>query len=110
MDSVVFSSNTGYASAGVLYVSTDSYFDAESCTFSSNYANETSVIQVLGSSTTYNNTINYCTFDSNSALKNTISLMYANTNIENSEFTYNTATGRTKNVFCGFSTITVYRT
>ena len=60
--------------------------------FSYNTANETSTIDILGSSTTNNVTIDGCTFEYNSASKNTISFMYANAIVTSSEFTYNTAT------------------
>jgi hypothetical protein len=45
-----FSNNIAYASAGVMYVSTESYFDIDTCEFTENRANETSAIEVLGSS------------------------------------------------------------
>lgn len=75
---VKFDSNIGYLSGGVMYVSTESYFAAVDCSFTNNYANETSTIEVLGSSSTNNITISSCNFEKNSASKNTISLMYSN--------------------------------
>ena len=88
-----------------MYVSTESYFKAEECEFTENYSNETSTIEILGSSKTENIELDYCTFETNEVIRNTMSLMYANVIIKNSEFINNIATERTKNIFCGFSTI-----
>ena len=107
-DGVTFNSNEGYASAGVMYISTESYFTATNCDFKYNTANETSTIQVLGSSSTNNITLNYCTFQNNSATMNSISLMYSNVVIEYSQFVDNHASQRSKNIFCGFSTMLVH--
>jgi hypothetical protein len=52
-----FNENTAYELAGVLQVTTESYFDIESTTFEKNYAKETSTIDILGSSKLFNNTI-----------------------------------------------------
>lgn len=97
--------NKAYASSGVLYVSTQSYFEIYTSDFSQNTANLTSTIDILGSSDTNNNTISGCTFESNTAIKNTLSFMYASTIVTSSEFNYNIATQRTKNIFIGFSTM-----
>lgn len=90
-----------------MYLVTESYFTILNSEFSKNTANETSTIDVLGSSSIYNNTLSNCIFKENSAQKNTISFMYALTYITNSQFIDNKATTRTKNIFCGFSTIYV---
>ena len=89
----------------MLYVSTSSYFDIVVSEFTYNYANETSTIYILGSSSTHNITINGCTFEYNTAIKNTLSFMYAQAFLIQTEFNYNSATQRTKNVFIGFSTM-----
>lgn len=91
----------------MLYITTNSFFDAVSCEFTYNYANQTSTIEVLRSSTLQNNTIKTCNFDRNTAVKNTLSLMYSKVVIENSYFTYNQASERTKNIFVGFSDVVV---
>lgn len=104
-----FENNIGFYSGGVIYVTTESYFTAISCEFIKNYANETSTIDVLGGSNTKNITIESCNFESNSAIKNTLSFMHALVKIKDSQFLYNTATLRTKNIFCGFSEIYVER-
>lgn len=88
---ITFTSNTGYYSSGVMYVSTNSYFDMKNSDFKTNKANLTSTIEVLGSSKNYNITISGCTFDSNIAIKNTISLMYSYAIVTNTFFTYNSA-------------------
>lgn len=67
-------------------MSTESYFEATACEFISNHANQTSVIEVLGSSATDNITITSCQFETNIAIKNSLSLMYSNVVIKNSEF------------------------
>ena len=51
-----------------MYVSTSSYFTIINSDFQYNTANETSTIEVLGSSTTINNTITGSTFNKNSAI------------------------------------------
>lgn len=88
-------------------MATESYFDAISCEFSENYANDTSTIDVLGSSITNNITITGCSFEKNQALKNTISLMRANVVIDSGFFSGNKAETRSKNLFIGFSTVLV---
>lgn len=102
-----FTSNLALDSAGVLAVYTDSYFTLKGCDFTSNSANTTSAINVVGSSTTYNNTIYACNFESNTAIMNTLSLMYSKTNITKCYFSKNTADERTKNIFIGFSNVTI---
>ena len=102
---VKFTLNVGYLQAGVLYVSTSSYFDLVVSEFSYNQANETSTIYILGSSSTKNVTIDGCTFEYNTAIKNTLSFMYAQALVTSTDFDYNSATERTKNIFIGFSTI-----
>ncbi len=56
-----------------------------------------------------NITIKGSSFEGNSANKNTMSFMYANAIIKNSEFIDNIAVLRTKGIFCGFSTLIVER-
>lgn len=90
-----------------MYVSTESYFTLDSCEFTSNIANETSTIEVLGSSQNNNITIKSSRFESNRAIKNTLSLMYSLAYIEKCYFVTNKATSRTKNIFVGFSTLIV---
>jgi hypothetical protein len=72
---VQFNENTAYELAGVLQVTTESYFDIESSTFEKNYAKETSTIDILGSSKLFNNTIRSSYFEENLAVKKTMSLM-----------------------------------
>ena len=72
-----------------MYVSTNSHFSIYDTEFSYNKANLTSTIEVLGSSTTNNNTITGSTFNYNSAIKNTLSLMYSLNIISQSTFSYN---------------------
>ena len=91
-------------------VYTDSYFTMLGCDFTYNKANTTSVLNVVGSSSVYNNTIYACNFEYNSALMNTLSLMYSKTNITKCSFSKNTATERTKNLFIGFSNVSITST
>jgi len=102
-----FSKNTATYSGGVVFVNTESYFEIESTAFLSNYANSSSVIEVLGSSATEELTLHQCRFERNEAFESSISFMYARSNITRSYFTRNKAEERTKNIFMGFSTIDI---
>jgi len=104
---VEFIQNTATYAGGVVFVNTGSYFDIDSSSFLSNYANSSSVIEVLGSSQTEELTINKCRFERNEAIESSISFMYARSNITRSYFTRNKAEERTKNIFMGFSTIDI---
>ena len=57
-----------------MFVTTQSTFNIISTLFFGNYANVSSTIDVLGSSSTLINYITTCTFQENSAVKNTVSL------------------------------------
>lgn len=89
---IQFSENTAYELAGVLQVTTESYFDIESTTFEKNYAKETSTIDILGSSKLFNNTIRSSYFEDNTAIKKTMSLMISNNIISRVQFVNNQAT------------------
>ena len=72
-----FLNNIAYSSGGVMYVSTESYFNITSSVFEENFANLTSTIEILGSSSTKNCTLIGCRFALNTAIKNTASFMYS---------------------------------
>ena len=75
-----------------MHVSTSSYFSILNSEFTYNTANQTSTIEVIGSSTTVNNTISGSIFSYNSAIQNTISLLYSDTIISLTTFNMNSAT------------------
>lgn len=102
---VQFSENTAYELAGVLQVTTDSYFDIDSSSFEKNYAKETSTIDILGSSKVFNNTIRSTYFEDNTAVKKTMSIMISNIIISRVQFVNNQASQKTKVMFVGFSQI-----
>eukprot|EP00347_Sterkiella_histriomuscorum_P017716 403348268 len=97
--------NQGFSSAGVLFVTTEAYFEMLACDILENQANQTSFLEVLQSSTAKNITIINTLIQKNKAIKNTVSLMYANVYIFKSTFDRNIATERTKNIFVGFSSL-----
>lgn len=102
-----FQYNKAYSSAGVIFVSTEAYFEIDDSNFLENQAIYASTIEVLGSSSSNNITISGSTFEKNSANKNTISLMYSYVIIRKSYFTNNLALTESKNIFCGFTTVYV---
>jgi len=105
-----FYNNLAYISAGILYVTTESYFNLNGTIFSENEAGEISTIDVKKSSFAHNNTINECDFTYNKAVRNTISLMYSNTIITRCFFKENEAIFRSKNIFMGFSNVLITNT
>ncbi|CDW74791.1 UNKNOWN [Stylonychia lemnae] len=102
-----FTTNTAYQQGGVIFLNTDSYFQAASTIFQYNQAIDASAILILGGSKIFNSTIVGCTFLRNSAISNTISIMNGNLIIKSTTFEYNNATSRSKNIFVGFSKIII---
>jgi len=102
-----FEENIAAYSGGVIFVNTESYFDIRSSAFLSNYANSSSVIDVLGSSSTNQLEIYQCRFERNEAIESTISFMFALSEISSCYFTRNIAQQRTKNIFMGFSEVSI---
>lgn len=105
-----FQKNTASYSGGVIFVNTESYFSIRSSAFLSNYANSSSVIDVLGSSSTEQLSIYQSRFERNEAIESTISFMFALSGLSSCYFTRNTAEERTKNIFMGFSEVTIRET
>ena len=104
---LLFNGNYASDSAGVLFVQTESYFTLSTSELTENHANTSSVIDVIGSSSTLYNLLDVCTVKNNVAVQNTISLMYSLTKIRGCTFEKNTAKERTKNLFMGFSTVNI---
>ncbi|CDW71619.1 UNKNOWN [Stylonychia lemnae] len=107
IDKSVFQYNFANYTSGILHLSTQSYMIVKNSDFSFNYADENSVFDINDSNLDQNITIISCQFVSNNATKNTFSLMYSKVIIQDSVFKDNLAYQRTKNIFCGFSKITV---
>ena len=91
-----------------MFIQSGSYMTCNSCQFLKNYANRSSVISSLESSSDFNISLIYCNFESNSALMNSLSFEHSNVYIKYSEFTLNMAVERSKNIFCAFSNVYVY--
>jgi hypothetical protein len=98
-----FAYNGAYLQGGVIFIATDSYFYIDSTEMSQNWANDSSVLFALGTSTKKNLTLTQSTIISNTAVQNAISLTYVKAYFLNSQFTNNYATRRSKNIFVGFS-------
>ncbi|CDW83118.1 UNKNOWN [Stylonychia lemnae] len=94
--------------AGVINLATLAYFKIYDSNFNDNYAKENSVINVLESSKENELLLSNCKFVSNSAVKNTIQIMFAQkSRIEGCQFKYNYASEDSKNIFIGFSNLTI---
>eukprot|EP00347_Sterkiella_histriomuscorum_P016469 403353061 len=104
-----FKKNNATAIGGVIVALTDSWFDLIASDFLNNYANQSSVIDALGSSLIIDLTIQFCTFEENTAYQNTISLNTARAVINMTQFENNVAQDKSKNIFLGFATVYVYK-
>eukprot|EP00347_Sterkiella_histriomuscorum_P009701 403340212 len=103
-----FSKNKAIYKAGVINLVTKSSFKIYNSSFFDNYANEDSVINVLESSDTFPLLIKNSRFYLNNAEKNTIQLMYVQAAFfEEVSFEMNIAKSLSKNLFIGFSNLTI---
>eukprot|EP00347_Sterkiella_histriomuscorum_P019434 403341642 len=103
-----FQYNKASFQGGVLTAQTNSLVIVLNSRFLENESEgDTSVLDILSSSRTEQVKIINCTFQENVALKNTISFMYSQALIQNSKFIDNQAKQRTKNIFMGFTNLTI---
>eukprot|EP00347_Sterkiella_histriomuscorum_P001991 403369895 len=100
-----FTYNQALTSAGVIYVSTESFIQLEASIFQNNLADENSVIEIIGGSQDTYSLISSTYFEENTARLNTLSFLYALAKIDNCYFQNNYADERSKNIFIGFSTV-----
>eukprot|EP00347_Sterkiella_histriomuscorum_P012942 403366626 len=103
-----FQYNKASYQGGVLTAQTNSQMILLNSRFLENESEgDNSVLEILSSSRTDQVQIINCTFSENIAEKNTISLMYSQAIIQNSKFINNYAKSRTKNIFLGFTNLTI---
>ena len=75
--------------------------------FISNFANVSSSIDVLGSSSYLPNRISRCQFLNNTAIKNTVSFKESKAIIEDTKFRNNYSNERSKNIFVAFAEVNI---
>jgi hypothetical protein len=99
--------NQGVEIGGVVFVTTQSLFNIMDSSFMSNFANLSSCIDVLGSSSYLPNRISRCQFQNNTAIKNTASFKESKVIIEKTKFRDNYSTERSKNLFVAFAEVNI---
>ncbi|CDW82324.1 UNKNOWN [Stylonychia lemnae] len=105
-----FVQNQATKSAGAIYVTTQSIINIIGSSFKQNKAEENSALEILSTFIKENVTIQNCDFHDNYALKNTISMIYANAVFKDLTFKNNYAKYRSKNLLLGFVNITISNT
>ena len=106
MTSTTFTLNYAVTQGGGLSVASSSQLSISSATFTSNEAETSNAIYALGTSET--TTINSTKFQNNVAsVGRAISLLFANSNLNNWTFIDNTASRETEGIFTTFSTVSV---
>ncbi|CDW74167.1 UNKNOWN [Stylonychia lemnae] len=96
-----FSQNYASESGGVIFLSTQSILQIQGSEFTKNVASDNSVIDVLGANLNYDIKIEKSIFEFNYSTRNTLSFVYANIFISDSQFKNNIARERTKGILCG---------
>ncbi|CDW73329.1 UNKNOWN [Stylonychia lemnae] len=105
-----FSENYASESGGVLFLSTQSILQISGSEFTKNVAQDNSVLDVLGANLNYVIKIEKSIFEDNYSVRNTLSFVYANVLLSDSQFKNNIARERTKGILCGFANITIEKT